>query len=151
VAPFGQAPPDFNALTLLSYADTRAQLFLQWATPGVTAPFATLSATQLLISQATVQSSARHIIRIGFATVDPSIAAAGLQLLPDASGASLWLAIGHLQSHASENFAAFSDFTAALTSDLNGTKAIAQIFANGHYDASSGAFSVDQMLVLFDN
>jgi hypothetical protein len=151
VAPFGQAPPDFNASTLLSYADTRAQLFMQWASPGVTAPFATLSATQLLINQATVQSSARHIVRVGFATLDPSTASAGLQLLPDASATSLWLAIAHVQSHMSENFAAFSDFTAALMTDLNGTNAIVQIFANGHYDPTSGAFTVDQMLVLFNN
>ncbi|MFI5454912.1 MAG: hypothetical protein ACHRXM_05625, partial [Isosphaerales bacterium] len=34
VAPFGQAPPDFNASTLLSFAQTRALLDLKWPPSG---------------------------------------------------------------------------------------------------------------------
>jgi hypothetical protein len=150
VAPFGQAPPDFNATTLLSYADTRALLELQWPPAGSTAPFATLTSTQLLINQATLQMTTEHRIRIGFATVDPSTLSTGLQLVPDPSAASLWLAIGHIKNRSSENFSSFGDFEAALQMELNGTNAIEWIGAAGHYDASSGTLSVDQMIVVFN-
>jgi hypothetical protein len=151
VAPFGKAPPDFNASTLLNYADTRALLDVQWTLPGDTAPFASLTSTQLLINQATLQMSAEHRIRIGFATVDPSTLATGLQLVADPSATSLRLAIGHIKSRNIENFAAFGDFVTALTMDLNGTSAVVLIGADGHYDTTSGVLSVDAMIVVIND
>jgi len=151
VAPFGQAPPDFNASTLLSYADTGALLDLVWAPPGATAPFLTMTSTQLTIDQSMVQMSAEHRIRIGFATVDPSVLTTGLQLVPDPAATFMWLAIGHLKSHSSENFAAFGDFVTALQTELNGVNAVVRIDAAGRYDSLTGALSVDQMIVLFND
>ena len=151
VAPFGMAPPDFNASTLLSYAQTRALLDLKWSPTGSTAPFATLSSTELLISQATLQTTSEHFIRIAFVAFDPTTLTAGLELVPDPAAASLWLSIAHIKSHMSENFSAFADFTAALKTDLNGTSAVVQIGADGPYDSTSGTMSVDQMVVLIDD
>jgi hypothetical protein len=151
VAPFGQAPPDFNALTLLSYADTSALLDVEWAQPGSTAPFATLSSTQLTIDQTTLQMSTEHTIRIAFATLDPSSVSSGLQIIPDPSATTLWLAIGHLKSETGQSFAVFSDLVAALNTDLNGMSAVVRIDARGHYDASSGTLSVDKMIVVFND
>jgi hypothetical protein len=151
VTPFGQAPPDFNAATVVSYADTRALLELQWPQPGSTAPFAALTSTQLTIDQATLQMTTEHRIRIGFATLDPSTLSTGLQLVPDPLATSLWLAIGHAKSWSSDNFSAFGDFVAALKTELNGSNAVAWIGAAGHYDASSGTLSVDQMIVVFND
>jgi hypothetical protein len=151
VTPFGMAPPDFNASTLVNYADTRAVLEVEWATPGSTAPFATLTSTALLINQATLQASAEHRIRIGFATVDPSTVAAGLQLAPDLSATSMRLAIGHIKSWNIEAFTAFGDFVTALQADLNGTAAVMQVDADGHYDATTGVLSVDHMIVVIND
>ena len=151
VAPFGQAPPDFNASTLLSYAQTRALLDLKWQPAGSTAPFATLSSTELLITQAMLQTTSEHLIRIAFVGFDPSTLTTGLELIPDPAGGSLWLSIAHIKSQSSENFSAFADFTAALTTDLNGTNAVVQIAADGPYDSTSGTMSIDQMVVLIDD
>jgi hypothetical protein len=151
VAPFGQAPPDFNASTLLSFAQTRALLDLKWQPGGSTAPFATLTSTELLITQAMLQTTTEHFVRIAFESFDPTTLATGLELVPDPAAASLWLAIAHIKSQTSENFSAFADFTAALTTDLNGTNAVVQIAADGPYDSTSGTMSIDQMVVLIDN
>jgi len=151
VAPFGQAPPDFNASTLLSYAQTRALLDLKWQPAGSTAPFATLTSTELLITQAMLQTTTEHLIRIAFVAFDPSTLATGLELVPDPAAASLWLSIVHIKSQSSENFSAFADLTAALTTDLNGTNAVVQIAADGPYDSTSGTMSVDQMVVVIDD
>jgi hypothetical protein len=151
VAPFGQAPPDFNASTLLSFAQTRALLDLKWQPAGSTAPFATLTGTELLISQAMLQTTTEHFIRIAFESFDPTTLATGLDLVADPAASSLWLAIVHIKSQSSENFSAFADFTAALKTDLNGTSAVVQIAADGPYDSTSGTMSVDQMAVLIDD
>jgi Domain of unknown function (DUF4382) len=150
VAPFGQAPPDFNASTLLSFAQTRALLDLKWQ-PGNTAPFATLTSSELLINQAMLLTTTEHFVRIAFEAFDPTTLASGLELVPDPAAASLWLAIVHIKSQTSENFSAFADFTTALTTDLNGTNAVVQIAADGPYDSTSGTMSIDQMVVLIDN
>lgn len=151
VAPFGKAPPDFNAATLVSFAETRALLDLEWASPGITAPFATLSSTQLLINQATLKSSEEHRILIGPSVLDPSTLSTGLQLVPDPSATSPWLGIVHMKSLSSENFSTFGNFVTALTTVLNGTNTAVRIDADGHYDASTGVLSVDQMIVLIND
>lgn len=151
VAPFGQAPPDFNASTVLNFAQTRALLGLQWPPSGSTAPFSTLSSTELLIDQAVLQATSTHVIRIAFESLDPTTLSAGLELVADPSAGSLWLAIVHSKSHSSENYSAFADFTAALTTDLSGSAAVVYIAADGPYDSSSGTLSVDQMIVVIDN
>ena len=151
VAPFGQAPPDFNASTLLGYAQTRALLDLKWSPAGSTAPFATLTSTELQITQAMLQTTTEHLVRIAFVAFDPTTLTTGLELVPDPAAGSLWLSIAHIKSQSSENFSAFADFTAALTTDLNGTNAVVQIAADGPYDSTSGTMSIDQMVVLIDD
>jgi hypothetical protein len=151
VAPFGQAPPDFNASTLLNFAGTHALLNLKWALPGSTAPFATLSGTELLISQAVLQTTTEHFIRIGFVSLDPTTLTGGLTLVPDPSASSLWLAIAHIKSENIETFSTFADFTAALMTDLNGTSPVMHIAGDGPYDSTSGTLSVDQMIVLIND
>jgi hypothetical protein len=151
VAPFAQAPPDFNASTLLSFAQTRALLDLKWPPAGSTAPFATLTSTELLITQAMLQTTIERFIRIAFESFDPMTLASGLELIPDPAAGTLWLSIAHIKSRTSENFSAFADFTAALTTDLNGTNAVVQIAADGPYDSTSGTMSIDQMVVVIDD
>jgi hypothetical protein len=151
VAPFGQAPPDFNASTLLSYAQTRALLDLKWPPAGSTAPFSTLTSTELLITQAMLQTTTEHFIRIAFVSFDPTTLAGGLELIPDPAANNLWLSIAHIKSQTSENFSTFADFIAALKTDLNGTSAVVQIAADGPYDSTSGTLSIDQMVVLIDD
>ncbi len=151
VAPFAQAPPDFTASTLLSYADTRALLLVRWPRSGDAAPFATLTSAELLLSQAALQASPEHVIRIGMTTLDPSTLAAGLQIVPNTSASSAAFAIAHWSSRTIDNFSTFSDFVTALTSDLNGTNAVLQITADGPYNASAGVLSVDQMIAILNN
>jgi hypothetical protein len=134
-----------------TFAATRASLVLQWPPSGSTTPFATLSNTELLINQATLQNTTKHYVRIGSTTVDPSLSSAGLQLVPDPSADPLWLSIGHLKCGTSENFSAFADFAQALMTDLHGSSAVVHIGAGGPYDSSSGALSVDQLIVLIND
>lgn len=150
VTPFGAAPPDFAASTLVSYANAKAELEVQWAV-GVTAPFASLSGTALSISQATLSASALHAVRLGFARIDPSTLAGGVQLVPDAAATNPGFTIGHQTSWTADSYSTFSDFVTALTTDLNGTATALAVEAVGPYDTATGVLSVDRMLVILNN
>jgi len=57
-------------------------------------------------------------------------------------------AVGHLKSRKVDSFGTFGDFVTALTTELNGTNEALQVLADGPYDATTGVFSADQMVVL---
>ncbi len=149
VAPFGAAPPDFNAITSVSYANTAAQLWVSW-TGGYAMPFTTLSSTELLISQTALKASNRDVIKVGFETSDPSTLAGGLQLVPDPAATKQFFAIGHLMSWKVDNFTTFGDFVAALTMDL-GTTDVVQLSARGPYTAATGVLQADGIVVLLND
>ncbi len=155
VAPFGTAPPDFMASTLISYAQASGWLNVGWASPGTTAPFSTLTGSQLAISQATLQSAAVDVVRIAASvTLNPSTLSGGLQLVPDSSATSQTFqafAIVHRESWNVDNYSSFDDLATALASDLNGTTTALQVTAYGPYDASTGVLSADQLIVVLDD
>ncbi len=151
IAPFGQAPPDFNALTLISYAQTPASLRVVWASPGTASPFATLTGTELLINQATLQASAVDNLRIASVLLNPATLSSGLQLVPSTATGFQAFAIVHGHSWRMGNYSTFNDLATALTTDLNGTTTVLQVSAYGPYDASSGVLTADQLIVILDN
>ncbi len=150
VAPFGAAPPDFAASTLVSYAQTAGALQVRWNAPGVTAPFATLTGSELLISQATLQSSSEDVIQIASVDLNPSTLSGGLELVPDASASATAFAIVHRSQWMIDTYGTFNDLVSALTSDLTGTTTALEVAAYGPYDASTGVLSVEQLVVILD-
>ncbi len=149
VAPFGAAPPDFNAMTSVSYANTSAQLWVSWMA-GYAMPFTTLSSTELVIGPAALKASTRDVLRIGFQISNPSTLAGGLQIMPDMSATNPHFVIGHLMSWKVESFTTFSDFVAALMTDL-GTTDVIQLSARGPYTATTGMLSADDVEVLLND
>jgi hypothetical protein len=151
VAPFGAAPPDFNATTSTSFGNVAVLLQVGWAT-GDTAPFSTMSATGLTISQTALQTSSQHVIRAGFETIDPSTLAGGLQLVPDTSAAShQYFAIGHRSTWMVNTYTTFGNFEAALSTDLNGSTQMLQLSARGPYAAATGVLSADELEVVLSD
>jgi hypothetical protein len=151
-APFGTAPPDFTAVSLVNYSNTAARLHLEWALPGVTTPFvAPLSATHAAIAQSTLAAAAEHVVGEGPVRLDPSTLTGGLTLAADANAANTAFAIGHLVTQRVDSFSTFADLITALTTDLNGTTALLEIDARGPYNSATGAFAVDEIAVLLDD
>lgn len=148
VAPFGMAPPDFSASTLVNYAQTSAVLHVRWAAPGLTSPFATLTSSELLLSQATLQASAQDVIQVGSVTLNPATLTTGLQIDPDTAGTNTRFAIVHMKSHMIDTYMSFNDLVTGLTTELNGTNAALQVDAIGPYDATTGVFSADMLIVV---
>ena len=152
VAPFGSAPPDFNALGLVSFAQTNAFLNVRWPQAGVALASLTVSSTQLAFSQATLGTATQDLVQIGPETFNPASVAAGLTIVPNPSALTLWLAIAHRSSWQTDNFGSFADFASALMSDLAASgSAVVQVFADGPYDTSSGVLSADQLGVVVND
>lgn len=153
VAPFGSAPPDFNALSSVSFAGTAASLDVRWPSPGIPSPFATLTGSQLLISQSTLKAASEEQIELpSLPPIDPSTLSSGLQLVPDeASGNAQGFAIVHWSGWKIDTFASFNDLASALSSDLNGTTTALRLFATGPYDAATGTLTADHVVVVLDN
>lgn len=151
VTPFGSAPPDFAALTLVNFATANAHLHLEWMAPGPTAPFVSpLSATNVMMTQAMVQSAAQHVVFIGPVMEDPGSVSAGLSFVPNTAASRMLFAIGHGDDDF-QVYMTFSDFITALTADLNGTTQLLRVEAAGPYDLSTGVLSVSFMAVELSN
>jgi len=152
VTPFGAAPPDFAAVSLVNFSSSNARLLLGWMPPGITAPFTTpLSATSLMMTQATLQGAAVHVVRIGPGQFDPSTVSAGLSFTPNPSASFMSFAIAHRMSWKYQSYSSFSDFVSALNGDLNGTTALLAVYGEGPYDESTGVMSVNVMAVVLND
>jgi len=148
VTPFGSAPPDFAAETLVNFANANAHLHLEWMSPGPTAPFVSpLSAGNVMMTQAMVQSAAEHVAFIGPVMEDPGSVSAGLSFVPNIASSTMGFAIGHRESEQFQVYMSFSDFIAALAADLNGTTQLLRVEAVGPYDMSTGVMSASFMAV----
>ena len=152
VTPFGSAPPDFAAETLVNFSTANAHLHLEWMQPGPTAPFVSpLSATNVSMTQATVQSAAQHVVFIGPVMEDPGSVSAGLSFVPNTAASHMLFAIGHRDSDEFQVYMTFGDFITALGADLNGTNQVLRVEAEGPYDLSTGVLSASFMAVVLSN
>ena len=152
VTPFGAAPPDFAALSLVNYTDTNAEFVAFWPRPGLTAPFvAPLSAANVVLSQSTLQGAAFEAVQIGPERFDPSTVSAGLTLVPNSGASSTQFAIAHWHSFTIDSYSSFGDLIAAVSTDLNGTTALVGIASTGPYDTGTGVLSVNKLIIALND
>jgi hypothetical protein len=165
VTPFGAAPPDFMANTVVSYAQAHAEFHANWTSPGTTTALTALSSTQLVIGQPALVSAMTHTIRIGDTMIDASTLSGGVTLVPasatasstsgtsasssDDGGEDLAFAIAHQSSDSVDTFGTFADFTSALNTDLSSASVLG-IWASGLY-GSNGTITVNRVYVVLNN
>jgi Domain of unknown function (DUF4382) len=148
VTPFGLAPPDFRAESLVDFSAARSELGLSWGLTGSTTPFPAISATGITVDVAAL--SLRGSIELGGRLIDVRTLTTGLALVPATQG-SMQFAIAHRAGGRVENFSAFGDFTTKLSSSLTGTTTVLRVVANGQFNAATGAFSANQLLVVLSD
>ena len=177
VTPFGSAPPDFSAMTVVSYGQAQAMLHAAWSSPGSTTAFTSLSSTELVVGQTALQSATVHFIRIDDNLVDASTLSGGVTLVPAGSTStsgssggtsdgssstgssdqgddmgtddSQVFAIAHQSAHTMDSYSTFSAFTAALNTDL-GNDSVLSIFAVGSYGSNS-TIAVSRVFVVLND
>jgi hypothetical protein len=164
VAPFGSTPPDFNAVTLASGSQgdiddndddddaqgKGAQMDIDWGNSGTTAPFKALDATHLDLDAMNPSIGSHHRIQADPQDIDITALASDPSIVSAASGMTQF-AITASHGRATDNFASFGDFEAALSKDLNGTTTALRLTADGQYDAASNTFTARRITILLSN
>jgi hypothetical protein len=163
VAPFGGAPPDFNAITLAngSQGDVDdddddndnsgkgAQMDIDWGKSGTTAPFKTLDATHLDLDVSNSSIGSHHRIQVDPQDIDITALASDPSIVT--AGGMTEFAITGQHGRATDNFSSFADFESALAMDLNGMTTALRLTADGQYDAASNTFTARRITILLSN
>jgi hypothetical protein len=98
VTPFGSAPPDFTARTLVSFAAVAATLQVRFHDHGSTTAFSKLSTTStaLRLDLTNVDGDSEdHVIQIGPQRIDLTQLAAPPSIVPDTTATGAVFTIGH--------------------------------------------------------
>jgi hypothetical protein len=160
VAPFGSAPPAFDATAISSEASVPASLQVQWKSTGTKTPFSVLSATALTIDLANT-SIGSAVIRLGPDSVALASLPASPQftVVPQAEIASAVPGVFLFTPRFSYGdptaaapagihvFSAFKTFASDLTTALATTPAL-QMEAHGTYNRATNTFSASSVDVV---
>jgi hypothetical protein len=158
-APFGSAPPNFNAFAINAEPSVSARLQVDWTSAGTTAPFATLTNSGLSIdlNNANYSSGA---IRVGSESIDLKSLAASPQIIPatpigDAGLPAKFLpsfAIGSLTTTANITgvtvYSTFSTFVTQLPLSIVAATPALHFVATGVYSRSSNTFTASSIDVV---
>lgn len=143
VTPFGAAPPDFEARTIVSHRDIPALLGIGWGIGGTSAPFLQMGPESLVPDLANPDIGERHHMLLGDRLVDLFDLPAAPAIVPSDGPAiyGIWEA-GHIELFA--DFAAFVDELALRLSNAEKTRAF---HASGRYDEADNSVTARRIAV----
>ncbi|HEB83197.1 MAG TPA: metallophosphoesterase [Gammaproteobacteria bacterium] len=134
VTPFGSAPEDFSAQTVLDAQNMRAQLVTGFGEGSVNA-FADLSETGMLLDL-NEAGERHHLYRAGISTDLLSLPASPL-ITPRTSGDNAGKGLFVIsQGQAVRVYTRYSDFYTALSGLLDGNTPVLGVHASGRYDSN---------------
>jgi hypothetical protein len=143
--PFGAAPPDFNARTLVDFPSLPAMLTMSWGLNGTKAPFSSQEPTGLVLDLANPSIGRLHFLSIGPRVLDLKSLPASPSIVPPTDGRSAYLIV---MRDDSLSFQDFGDFVAELGTRLNGDTAMIGFTATGAYDGDSNVVTARSIVVL---
>jgi hypothetical protein len=151
VTPWGAAPPDFTAHTLINYSAVPAVLLVDWTHPGSPTAFTGLTATVTSLQLDLAQIGAQHVVQLGPQTIDLTRLGNAPTLLP-AAGTTDVFTIGHQGKGKPtvENFNTFAAFVTALSTELSGTTGVVDVTATGQFDSTTATLTASRIAVLLN-
>jgi hypothetical protein len=151
VTPFGKAPPNFTAQTLVNFSGVAEVLLLDWAQKGSAMAFTGLMATSTSLQLDLAGVGKLHFIQIGPQQLDLTSLATPPTIAPDTMAANEIFTIGHRGKYKTENFNTFAAFVTALVADLTPTATVADLAATGKYDSTANTFTANRIAVLIND
>jgi len=141
VRPFGQAPADFEARTIVDVSAIRAHLGLGWD-PATTTPFLELSAMSMTLNLEG-QGMFHHVVRAGV-SFDLNSFDQNPVIVPRDSGEGMYvMVIGDIV----QLFTTFDSYVSALEAQLSEGKALRGIRATGLFDDVTGTMKAGKISV----
>ena len=136
--PFGQAPADFQAQTIVDVADINANLAIDWL-PATTNPFTDISSEALTLNLEG-HGKFHHVSRAGVVVELPS----NTMIEADADGKGMFFIE---QAGTVQLYTTFADFVQDLQTRLAGNAAVRGIKAHGKYDDQAAIFTANTIKV----
>ncbi len=138
VTPFGSAPSDFRAQTLVDVTDVRASLLVVWQ-PSTAAPSSALSSTSIVLN---LDGSIVHgVLRAGVVT---DLAGTAPTLIPASTGQDVYLI---KQDGTVQLYTTFDSFVTGLQSRLGAGGTVAGVFGRGAFDDASTTLDANLIAV----
>jgi hypothetical protein len=148
--PFGSGPPDFNAATVTPGTAEPADLIVEWAGSGTTAPFTSQDSTSLALN---LSNSDLAEVVVGPQSSCSGGATPACTPLTGTPAITIsngnQFAIGNATNGVSV-FSTSSAFASALTSTLNGSTNVFRVVAIGSYNASTNTFTASRVDVALE-
>lgn len=142
VTPFGTAPADFTAQTLVDVSALRAILTTTWA-EGSNMPFLNLSDTLLALNTDGVGRF--HFISQGGVLIDVTELDEPLEIVPDEQTDGGYLIVQH--GGAVELLSTFAAFSQTLQTRLTDGALVDRLIVPGRYDDSAGQLATHRITV----
>ncbi|HWP94163.1 MAG TPA: DUF4382 domain-containing protein [Gammaproteobacteria bacterium] len=147
VAPFGAAPPDFTAVTVVDFTSARTWLHVVWDADGTAAPFTTFDDSGLIVDLQNAELGRVHHLRRGAVFTDLLDLPASPLVAP-ASGDVGSYAIG--EDGSVQVFVTYTAFREALQARLAEGGRVRALHAQGGYDAVTNTLTVRLIRVAMD-
>ncbi len=150
VSSFGSDAANFEAVTIVSSPNAKAQVLIGFSNDGDIAPFTpaiTADSTNMIISQASLQAAGFAKIRVNGDYLDVSTLTDGLSIEVNSDAAHPQFVIAHRNGLTFDSYESFGEMVAALTTDLNGTTGLLGLYASGPYNSITGVLSADVLLI----
>ena len=141
VTPFGAAPPDFEARTLVSHIELRSQLAIGWGVEGTTAPFSSADASGMVLDLNNPDIGLRHHIHLGPVAIDLNSLTSSPAIVGADSGTTMYAIV---TTSGILHYSDFSEFVTALTAQLTGSTRIVSLTAGGLFDPIANVFTASE-------
>lgn len=143
VAPFGEAPPDFEGRTLIGPRDLPAVLGIGWGLAGTASPFSVMSSTSLVVDLGNPDIGARHHILLGDRLIDLYDLPASPGIVESSSPRvyGIWEP-GHI-----ELFKDFADLVDELAMRLSASDRARSLSAYGRYSEGENELTANKVVV----
>lgn len=138
VQPFGAAPPDFNAVTVVDLRSRGARLVIDWLPTGATAPFLVLDPGSLVPDIDNAALGKRHVVVISGLPIDLLSLPAAPRIVPPDSGPTRYAILDNGQVTI---YADFASLATALGERLDGGTRALGLWADGAWDGSGNEFT----------
>jgi hypothetical protein len=143
VAPFGEAPPDFLASTVIDHGALPAALGIGWGQEGTSAPFLTMGPSGLVLDLSNPNIGMRHHLLLGARVVDLQTLPASPSIVPTDRRAlyGLW------QDGEINLFRTFPEFVTELSLRLSSGNEAHALAAYGAYDDATNTLRATHVAV----
>jgi hypothetical protein len=145
VTPFGMAPPDFEARTLVSYAELRSQLDMGWGSIGTSVPFSTINSSGITLDITNTAIGTLHWVRTGPLVVDLKQLSSAPMIVPVTSGA---MAFAVAKPTGTQIYSDFAEFVMDVNNSLVTNKMV-NLNANGQFDYTSNVLTANMIVAVF--